>query len=316
MFSWIFESVCMSEIVTMGSGSEAEVTVRSGELTNIFQRGANGKLGMKMPAQSPEVLDALQQVNQLAKDYETLKIEVFLSADRASWVFLSNVYDFVLRINRSVKKRQIKSDLLEMIKLRDHISITSAAETETIVARYIFADMARQTRNNYVSVMQKALSLDVKQGELLVLLEQNGGISNWVNNAFDGVDAQKIADREQRKTLRTDSVSLMRRLFALMGSGQGVSFVKTKQVADWTPSARELATVKEANKNATKYQAGEFVFFVATPSEQPDEYKLIQGFSAARDFEDQLLLQIAARLGADNQQLQAVVSEFEAARLN
>jgi hypothetical protein len=108
----------------------------------------------------------------------------------------------------------------------------------------------------------------------------------------------------------------MRRLFALMGSGQGVSFVKTKQVADWTPSARELATVKEANKNATKYQAGEFVFFVATPSEQPDEYKLIQGFSAARDFEDQLLLQIAARLGADNQQLQAVVSEFEAARLN
>ena len=238
----------MSEIVTMGSGSEAEVTVRSGELTNIFQRGANGKLGMKMPAQSPEVLDALQQVNQLAKDYETLKIEVFLSADRASWVFLSNVYDFVLRINRSVKKRQIKSDLLEMIKLRDHISITSAAETETIVARYIFADMARQTRNNYVSVMQKALSLDVKQGELLVLLEQNGGISNWVNNAFDGVDAQKIADREQRKTLRTDSVSLMRRLFALMGSGQGVSFVKTKQVADWTPCARELATVKEANK--------------------------------------------------------------------
>jgi hypothetical protein len=316
VFLGFFESVCMSEIVTLGSGSEADVTVRSAELTNIFQRGTNGKLGIKMPVQSAEVLDALQQINQLAKDYETLKIEVFLRADRAAWAFLSNVYDYVLRINRSVRKRQIKGDLLEMVRLRDRISISSASETEVLVVRYVFSDMARQTRNNYVAVMQKALAMDLKQGELLGVLEQYHGLNAWLSEGLQETEIKKIADREQRKTLRTDSVSLMRRLFALMGSGQGVSFVKTKQVADWTPSARELATVKEANKNATKYQAGEFVFFVATPSEQPDEYKLIQGLSAARDFEDQLLLQIAARLGADNQQLQAVVSEFEAARLN
>lgn len=87
-------------------------------------------------------------------------------------------------------------------------------------------------------------------------------------------------------------------------------------MADWTPSDRELATIKDANKASPKYQAGEFVFFVAKPGAKPGEYKLIQGFSAARDFEDQLLLQIASRLGANNEQLQAFVSEFEASMPN
>ena len=306
----------MGEIVTMGSGSESDASVRSLGLSNIFQRGANGVLAMKMPNKNPEVYEALQQVNQLAKDYEALKIEVFLRADRASWVFLSNVYDYVLRINRSVRKRQIKSDLLEMVKLRDRISITSAAETETLVVRYVFSDMARQSRNNYVSVIQKALAMDVKPGELLGVLEQSRGIASWLNEGLEGAETKKIADREQRKNQRTDSVSLMRRLFELMASGQGVASVNTNQVADWTPSARELATVKESNKASPKYQAGEFVFFVATPGASPNEYKVIQGFSAARDFEDQLLLQIASRLGANNEQLQAVVSEFEASMPN
>ena len=308
----------MSEIVTLGSGSGAvaEATVRSAGLSSIFQRGANGVLAMKMPNKNPEVYEALQQVNQLAKDYEALKIEVFLRADRASWVFLSNVYDYVLRINRSVRKRQIKSDLLEMVKLRDRISITSAAETETLVVRYVFSDMARQSRNNYVAAIQKALAMDIKPGQLLGVLEQSRGMIAWLQDGMEEVQTKKIEARQQRKTQRTDSVSPMRRLFELMADGQGVASINTNQVADWTPSGRELATVKEPNKASPKYQAGEFVFFVAKPGAKPDEYKLIQGFSAARDFEDQLLLQIASRLGANNEQLQAFVSEFEASMPN
>ncbi len=309
----------MNEIVTLGSGSaasEAETSVRSVGLTNIFQRSVNGGLLMKMASKSPEVFDALERVNQLAREYETLKIDVLLRADRASWLFLSNVYDYVLRINKSIKKRQIKSDLIELIKNRERLSITTAAETETVVVRYIFSDLTRQSRNNYVSVIQKALSMDVREGELVGLLEQSGGIINWVNKGFEGADVGKIDLKDQRKTQRTDTVGLMRRLLALMASAQGVTPVSTPQVADWSPSPRELATVKVSNKNALKYQAGDFVFFVATPSSKPDEYNLIQGFSAARDFEDQLLLQIATRLGTNNEQLQAVVSEFEASMLN
>ena len=155
----------MSEVVTLDSGSEALATVRGAEgrgLTNIFQLGANVGLVMKMPNKSPEVIDALQQVNQLAREYETLKIDVFLRAERASWLFLSNVYDYVLRINKSIKKRQIKSDLIDMIKQRDRVNISTASETETVVVRYVFSDMARQSRNNYVVVIQKALSMDVE----------------------------------------------------------------------------------------------------------------------------------------------------------
>lgn len=309
----------MSEVVTLDSGSEALATVRSVEgrgLTNIFQLGANVGLVMKMPNKSPEVIDALQQVNQLAREYETLKIDVFLRAERASWLFLSNVYDYVLRINKSIKKRQIKSDLIDMIKQRDRVNISTASETETVVVRYVFSDMARQSRNNYVVVIQKALSMDVEEGELVGLLEQSGGIINWVNKTFEGTEIGKPDLKDQRKTQRADAVSLMRRLLALMASAQGVTPVNTPQVADWTPSPRQLASVKVSNQASPKYQAGDFVFFIATPSNTQNEYNLIQGFSAARDFEDQLLLQIATRLGTNNEQLQAVVSEFEASMLN
>jgi hypothetical protein len=202
------------------------------------------------------------------------------------------------------------------LKLRDRISITSAAETETLVVRYVFSDMARQSRNNYVAAIQKALAMDVKPGELLGVLEQYRGMIAWLQDGMEEVQTKKIEARQQRKTQRTDSVSLMRRLFELMADGQGVASINTSQVADWTPSDRELATIKDANKASPKYQAGEFVFFVAKPGAKPDEYKLIQGFSAARDFEDQLLLQIASRLGANNEQLQAFVSEFEASMPN
>jgi hypothetical protein len=262
------------------------------------------------------VLAALKQVNQLAVDYETLKVEVFLRADRASWVFLSNVYDYVLRINKSIQKRQIKNDLLDLIKKRDRSTLTAAAETEAVVVRFIFSDMARQTRNNYVSVLQKALALDIKQGELLGTLDQFGGIINWL--AMDNTSNvdNKISTSDQRKLQRTDSINLIRRLFALMATSNNVASVSTTQVADWKPSARELSTLKPSAKVATKYQSGDFVFFVATPSTTEGEYTLIQGFSTARDFEDQLLLQIATRLGANNDQLQAVVSEYEASMPN
>lgn len=304
----------MSDVVNFGSGAEA--TPGKPSFSNIFQQGGSFGLTTKMPTKSPEVFDALQQANQLVRDYETLKTEVFLRADRASWLFLSSVYDYVLRINKSVKKRQIKSDLIEMIKTRDRISITTASETETLVVRYVFSDVTRQSRNNYVGVIQKALAMDVEEGELVGLLEQSGGIINWVNKAFEGTTEGTIDIKDQRKIQRTDAVNLMRRLFALMANAQDVSTVTTTKVTDWTPSAQQLAALKDSKKTAPKNQPGDFVFFVAVPGATPGEYNLLQGFSPTRDFEDQFLLQIAGRLGVSNEQLQVFISQIESSLPN
>jgi hypothetical protein len=300
----------MNEVVTFGS--EDGATARRTGLSAIFQRNANKAVTAHGPTKSPEVSDALRQVDQLATHYKQLKTEILDRSDSALWSFLGGVYDYVLRINKSVQKQQIKKDLLTVIKMRDHISLSSALPTEAIVIRYVFSDMARQSRNNYVVLMQKALALDIKQGELLNFLVQYGGVSSVVDKIFDSIEMSSAGEKEQRQTQRTDSINLMRRLFVLMSQTEGVTPVNTEQVTDWIPSARELSTVKAADKTAAKYQPGDFVFFVAMPDTTQGQYKLIQGFSATRDFEDPFLLQIATRLGASNEQLQNLVAEFEA----
>ena len=54
------------------------------------------------------------------------------------------------------------------------------------------------------------------------------------------------------------------------------------------------------------------MFFVGKVDETLGTYKLIQGFNATRDFEDELLQQIAAYLGFNNADVQATLSDFEA----
>ena len=87
--------------------------------------------------------------------------------------------------------------------------------------------------------------------------------------------------------------------------------VATSYVVDWRPSFEELAKVKAEDKALPKYQAGNFVFFVALPGSTAGSYNLVQGFSPTKDFEDQVLQQIAARMGASNSELGVSVSDLE-----
>ena len=293
-----------------------ELTSFESGVTKFFQQSANAALTPKPPIKSVEVVEAMQAVNQLARDYESLKVEVFQRADRSTWGFLSNVYDYVLRINKSPQKRQIKTDLIDLINAREGAKISMALSIENLVVRYVFDDMTRQSRNNYVLLIQKALGMDIQPGMLMPLLEEHGGIVNVIEKDFDGNTPSTYADSALRKLQRVDSANLLRRLFYIMSTQQEAKVVQVEQVANWAPSAQALSKLKASEKDLPKNQPGDFVFFVAVPGATPGEYNLLQGFSPTRDFEDQFLLQIAGRLGVSNEQLQVFISQIESSLPN
>jgi hypothetical protein len=293
-----------------------ELTSFESGVTKFFQQSANAALASKPPIKSVEVVEAMQAVSQLARDYESLKVEVFQRADRSTWGFLSNVYDYVLRINKSPQKRQIKTDLIGLINAREGAKISMALSIENLVVRYVFDDMTRQSRNNYVLLIQKALGMDIQPGMLMPLLEEHGGIVNVIEKDFDGNTPSANADSALRKLQRVDSANLLRRLFYIMSTQQEAKVVQVEQVANWAPSAQALSKLKASEKDLPKNQPGDFVFFVAVPGATPGEYNLLQGFSPTRDFEDQFLLQIAGRLGVSNEQLQVFISQIESSLPN
>jgi len=261
--------------------------------------------------QNGELRKVLEQGAQLIQDYASLKTEVLDRSDRALWQLLSKVFDYVLQINASVQKRNVKSDLLAKIKARDNYAMSSSSETQAVVVRYVFGDLARQTRNNYVVVFDKALALETGVGGLLDLLEKHKGVVNFVEHDFDGNAESAAETKEKRKEERLQQVTLMRRLFAAMSHCGASVPVATSYVVDWRPSFEELAKVKTEEKALPKYQAGNFVFFVALPGSTAGSYNLVQGFSPTKDFEDQMLQQIAARMGASNSELGASVADLE-----
>ena len=300
----------MNQVATFDS----QVSTHNGlpGLPNVFQRRAIVAKNTAVANQSPEIVNAVRQINQLAVDYQSFQSEVLDRSDRALWEFLGHVYDYVLDINRSLQKRQIKSSLIEAIKMRDATPITSASETESIVVRYVFANVSRQVRYQYVVALEKALALDVPQGELPQFLERNNGVASLSEKEFAGNAQNAKLEKEKRKLQRAEAIDVMRRLLEAMSTDTSIARASSQHVADLTPSARELSLLKPADLGLPKYQAGDFVFFVGKVDETLGTYKLIQGFNATRDFEDELLQQIAAYLGFNNADVQATLSDFEA----
>ena len=299
--------------VAMSSGINA--FEKNAFISSIFKRSTKATSSIGAVAAAPksrEVSEALNQGDELVSAYQSLKTEFFDRSDRALWNLLDGVYDFVCLINKSVQKRQIKSELITAIKTRDGFTMSSSSETEAIAVRYVFGDLARQTRNNYVIVMEKALALGIEKGQLLGFLEQHKGVVNVVEKNFDEETGNTDEDKDARKAQRTESINWIRRLFAAMSHSGASTPVSTAQVADWTPTAEELANVKDSDKASAKYQPGNFVFFVALPSHSQGAYNLVQGFNATLEFENQLLQQIATRMGASNEELQATVTDIEA----
>jgi hypothetical protein len=238
---------------------------------------------------------------------------VFDRSDRALWELLSNLFDYVLTIEDSAEPARAKKALRDEIDVREGENISTAVKTEVLVVRYLFADAARQTRNNYSNVMRKAKALGKTYGDLYAFLEEFNGVANVLEHDFSSGEESDAGSKVDPKAERAEKASLMRSLFtALSHTGTGTELTSS-EVQDYNLGIEAEAALKDSEKSKLKNQRGDFVFFVAVPSAGVDQYTVVHSFKTARDFEELALLEIAKGMKADLTTLRTTVKSCQTA---
>ncbi len=269
-----------------------------------------------LTALTPGVERAVGAADQLAQAYQKLRVEVLDRTDRALWEMLQQVYGYVQQVDGSAQKRETRNELIRKIQIRDNQGVASNATTEAVAVRYVFADLSRQTRNNYTIAMEKARALDVPVDGFADFLAQHGGVGGVVETVFDHeakeqATAKKLADaKAAEKATRTQ---LITRLYSVMAHESSNELAYSGEVTDWVPPNPKVEKSKSssASKPDARYEKGNFVFFVTVRNPETGGYRVVQGNVFDQAYEQQLLASIAERMDVTIPELSSAVQGLE-----
>ena len=286
-------------------------------VSNVFRpKFGTAKASTSQTALTPSVERAVGAAEQLAQDYQKLRVEVLDRSDRALWEMLQQVYGYVQQVDSSAQKRETRNELIRKIQMRDSQGVASNATTEAVAVRFVFADLSRQTRNNYTISMEKARALDIPVTGFADFLAQHGGVGGVVDTVFDHeaeeqATAKEMADaKAAEKGTRTQ---LITRLYAAMAHKAESELAYSGEVTNWVakdPKADTPKSKAEA-KPDPRYEKGNFVFFVTVRNPETGRYHVVQGNVFDQAYEQQLLASIAERMDVTIPELSAAVQGLE-----
>lgn len=298
-------------------------------LSDLFKRGPakaaiDNKLSAKAASGGNPCQDQISTAcEQLAEQYAQYKVSFGDRSDAALWQVLQNVYVQVLSIDADkINGKHKKAALVTQLKERGYKKANASNSTALLLVKYVFADQAKQTHSNYANAMLRADQLGIAGEEFAAFLKKYGGIMKMLETYFHideqgalialaAAPANKTA--EQAKLDAKERLTAFRRALVAM-SGEVASEVTCNDVTDWVPVDERNEEVKAKDPDNAKYKRGSFVFFVAVEGDEPGKYKMVQGFSAARDLEDKLIAQMLPNVVATADELRAVAKHYEQAQ--
>ncbi|PUE36791.1 hypothetical protein [Limnohabitans sp. Hippo4] len=286
-------------------------------VSNVFRpKFGLGKAGAGSTAVAPSVERAVGTADQLAQSYQKLRVDLLDRTDQALWEMLQETYGFTRQVESSVQKNDIRKELIRKIQLRDSQGVASNASIDAVVVRYVFANLSRQTRNNYTIAMEKARALDIPVTGFASFLADHGGVGGVVDTVFDHEAEEQSTAKElaeakaMEKTTRTQ---LITRLFAAMAHDSHKELDYAGEVTDWVlpdPKADKPKSTTSA-KPDPRYQKGTFVFFVTLRNSETGSFRVAQGNVFDQAYEQQLLASIAERMDVSIPDLSATVQGLE-----
>lgn len=298
-------------------------------LSNLFKRGpGKAAVDSKLIAKAAGAGNASQaqiaiEIDALEDAYAQYKRDIGDRSDTGLWQVQQSVYVNVLSIDGDgVNGALRKEALVKELKERGYKKASVKDSTASLLVKCVFADQAKQTHSNYVQMMKKAQALKIAGDELAAFLKKYGGYMKVLETYFavdeqgavTTVDTAPVSvDAEEAKAQAQEQMKAFRRALIAM-SGDVVDEVACAGVTDWVPVDERKEATKAKDPDNAKYKRGSFVFFVAVEGDVPGKYKLVQGFSAARDLEDKLMAQLLPNIEATTEELRAVAQNYEQAQ--
>lgn len=252
---------------------------------------------------------------QLCEEYATFKRDFGDRTDAALWQLMQNVYTFVCELDKNANVKKVKAALVKQLKAKGFVKASASNSTAALVVKYIFADQAKQTINNYANVLVKASVLKVPCNKLAAFLKQHGGIVNVLEKYFDE-DGNVTAVAQVSDEALQAKVDAQERLHVFKRSLNALRFETNTTIAfhgvqDWVAEDKRKEESKAKDAENVKYKRGDFVFFVAVPGAKEGVYEVVEGFSAAKDMEDKLLMQMLKHYAATTEELHAMAMHYE-----
>lgn len=307
---------------TSAHGATSTATIMAaggaGAAFHVFRpKAVATKAETKSTAVLPKNVQALVDAAEaLVAGYTKLKVEVLDRSDRALWEMLEKAYAFAAQIDgNAITKRDVRTELIKKVQLRDKQTMASNSSTEAVVVRYVFADQSRQSRNNYTIAMEKARAIGIAVDKFADFLTENGGVGKVVEKTFgfeeaDQAVAQELADAiKAEKTTRTELVG---RLYSLMAHKVDSQISYSGEVSNWVPEKpKSKAKTDGTEKVDPKFEQGSFVFFVTVKNGETGKFHVVQGNVFDKAYEQQLLASIAERMEATTDELSTAVQGLE-----
>ncbi len=312
------ETMTESSVNSATSTASIMAAGGAGAAFHVFRpKAVATKAETKPTAVLPKNVQALVDAAEaLVAGYTKLKVEVLDRSDRALWEMLEKAYAFAAQIDgNAITKRDVRTELIKKIQLRDKQTMASNSSTEAVVVRYVFADQSRQSRNNYTIAMEKARALSIPVDGFADFLTENGGVGKVVEKNFgyedeDAATAKVLTDA--LKAEKTNRTQLVGRLYFLMAHKVDSQISYSGEVSNWVPEKpKSKAKTDGTEKVDPKFEQGSFVFFVTVKNGETGKFHVVQGNVFDKAYEQQLLASIAERMEATTDELSTAVQGLE-----
>jgi hypothetical protein len=312
------ETMTESSVNSATSTASIMAAGGAGAAFHVFRpKAVATKAETKPTAVLPKNVQALVDAAEaLVAGYTKLKVEVLDRSDRALWEMLEKAYAFAAQIDgNAITKRDVRTELIKKIQLRDKQTMASNSSTEAVVVRYVFADQSRQSRNNYTIAMEKARALSIPVDGFADFLTENGGVGKVVEKNFgyedeDAATAKVLTDA--LKAEKTNRTQLVGRLYSLMAHKVDSQISYSGEVSNWVPEKpKSKAKTDGTEKVDPKFEQGSFVFFVTVKNGETGKFHVVQGNVFDKAYEQQLLASIAERMEATTDELSTAVQGLE-----
>lgn len=236
-----------------------------------------------------EVADLMKVCESLYTGYEKYKDLYVTRGNQALYGVLGDVYATGLNLQKSPHQEFVVGQMKELLKAQD-INVSSKASAMSVLLRFVIR-VDKLEASRYGKVLMAALDANVQPENFVQFVKDNGGVSGLYLSTAQAAERKALADSQLAR------VEYVRHLHQLLE-------IESTHEFDYDgPIAMHRQDKTSATQNSSFYH------FICVES-GANKYKVITGHEFDKDFENQILKQLATNLPTDQETIEESIRAY------
>lgn len=236
-----------------------------------------------------EVADLMKVCESLYTGYEKYKDLYVTRGNQALYGVLGDVYATGLNLQKSPHQEFVVGQMKELLKAQE-INVSSKASAMSVLLRFVIR-VDKLEASRYGKVLMAALDANVQPENFVQFVKDNGGVSGLYLSTAQAAERKALADSQLAR------VEYVRHLHQLLE-------IQSTHEFDYDgPIAMHRQDKTSATQNSSFYH------FICVES-GANKYKVITGHEFDKDFENQILKQLATNLPADQETIEESIRAY------